>query len=294
MNIKEFHYFHKLVEDKNFSQVASFFNVSQPTITMAIKRLESELGVKLFVRDRSHKQLVVTPSGEQLDRHVTQILNELEVMKKELLRISSEKVMFGLPPIIGTYYFPHVAPELLRAGLIDKLDIFESGSNEMLNYILDGTLDLALIGSITPIVDTKLDAKIFERTHFKIAVSENHPLAKQDSVKFKELAQEKFIILDDRFIHSVAFNKMCHANQFRPQIIHRSNDVHILKAMIKENMGISFLTELALPPEKGIKVLDIADSDQPEFLLSIVYRRSHTLTKLQQSLLEILPQKINL
>ncbi|WP_421387832.1 LysR family transcriptional regulator [Limosilactobacillus fermentum] len=60
MNIKELRYYHDLVIQKNFSKVATHFGVAQPTITMAIQRLERELGEPLFIRSQSHHDLTVT------------------------------------------------------------------------------------------------------------------------------------------------------------------------------------------------------------------------------------------
>ena len=66
MNIKDIEYFNELITTKNFSIVAQNFNVSQPTITMAIKRLEEEFNTKFFIRNKSHKELNVTDTGKQI------------------------------------------------------------------------------------------------------------------------------------------------------------------------------------------------------------------------------------
>lgn len=66
MNTKDLAYFDRLIKLKNFSQVALEFGVTQPTITTAIKRLETDFGSKLVLRDRVHNTLTVTASGQQL------------------------------------------------------------------------------------------------------------------------------------------------------------------------------------------------------------------------------------
>ncbi len=60
MNFKDIEYFQQLVTEKNFTKVANFFQVSQPTVTYAIKRIEQELGVVLFIRDQSHHKVELT------------------------------------------------------------------------------------------------------------------------------------------------------------------------------------------------------------------------------------------
>ncbi len=128
MNIKELRYYHDLVIQKNFSKVATHFGVAQPTITMAIQRLERELGAPLFIRSQSHHDLTVTASGLQFDQHVQTILRELEVAHQELSRAKQERIRFGLPPIIGNYFFPAYTPALLAAGLLQRLEVEDHGS----------------------------------------------------------------------------------------------------------------------------------------------------------------------
>ena len=101
MNTKDLQYFHQLASLKNFSKVAATFQVSQPTVTVAIQRLEKQFAVPLIVRDRSHHAVELTSFGRQLDRHVVNILNELELAQKEAAHTQMKQVRFGLPPIIG-------------------------------------------------------------------------------------------------------------------------------------------------------------------------------------------------
>lgn len=64
MNIKDLNYFHLLVQLKSFTEVAKKLQVSQPTVTYAIKRLEDELGKELIIRDQAHRLVSVTPAGK--------------------------------------------------------------------------------------------------------------------------------------------------------------------------------------------------------------------------------------
>lgn len=84
MKLNDLKYYQALVKYKNFSQVAAKFNVSQPTITMAIQRLEKDFGTSFFVRDHVHKQLHITPTGKQFAVHVDVILNELRIARQEI------------------------------------------------------------------------------------------------------------------------------------------------------------------------------------------------------------------
>lgn len=288
MNIRDLNYFHQLIKTRNFSQTAKKFNISQPAVTLAIKRIEVEFNSKLFIRNRSHQALQVTPSGYQLDEHVKQILTELDLAQKELKRISSEKILFGLPPIIGTYFFPAVTPLLLQAGLMNSLETVEAGSKDVLELLKKGSLDLALIGSMNQLIDPQIKKQTFKKANFKIIVSPSNLLAKKPKIAFQDLADQPFIALKEGFVHANAFKQMCHRNGFRPKIVYQTDDVHILKAMVKEKIGIAFLTELAVSPSDGLVELELVDKNQPQFLISAAYRKNCLLNSKQKKLIKIL------
>lgn len=289
MNIKELYYYHDLVRTKNFSQVAADFNISQPTVTMAIKRLEESFGTTFFMRDRSHHQLTVTNTGLQFDQHVQRIIEELEIAKKELTRAKQERISFGLPPIIGSWYFPRFTPALLQAGLLNQLEVVDHGSASLLQLLAKGELDLALLGSLQPFQQPSLRACVIDKAPIRIIVAKDHPLAAfEDGVSFAQAAQYPFITLDDEYVHAQAFRQAARLARVRPKIVFKTSDVQILKALVANHSGISFLTDLALDGNDGLAALPLTDGSQPEFIISLAARANRLLTPNAQRLWSIL------
>ncbi len=289
MNIKELYYYHDLVRTKNFSQVAADFNISQPTVTMAIKRLEESFGTTFFMRDRSHHQLTVTSTGLQFDQHVQRIIEELEIAQKELTRAKQERISFGLPPIIGSWYFPRFTPALLQAGLLNQLEVVDHGSASLLQLLAKGELDLALLGSLQPFQQPSLRACVIDKAPIKIIVAKDHPLAAfEDGVSFAQAAQYPFITLDDEYVHAQAFRQAARLARVRPKIVFKTSDVQILKALVANHSGISFLTDLALDGNDGLAALPLTDGSQPKFIISLAARANRLLTPNAQRLWSIL------
>ena len=289
MNIKELYYYHDLVRTKKFSQVAADFNISQPTVTMAIKRLEESFGTTFFMRDRSHHQLTVTSTGLQFDQHVQRIIEELEIAQKELARAKQERISFGLPPIIGSWYFPRFTPALLQAGLLNQLEVVDHGSASLLQLLAKGELDLALLGSLQPFQQPSLRARVIDKAPIRIIVAKDHPLAAfKDGVSFAQAAQYPFITLDDEYVHAQAFRQAARLARVRPKIVFKTSDVQILKALVANHSGISFLTDLALDDNDGLAALPLTDGSQPEFIISLAARANRLLTPNAQRLWSIL------
>lgn len=291
MNLKDLEYYQQLTNYKNFSQVAAHFKVSQPTVTMAIQRLEKSYGTSFFIRDHVHKQLQLTPTGQQFLRHVNVILNELNIAKQEIDQAKSTKIRFGLPPIIGNYYFPGLTPALMRQGLLSHLETYEHGSKEILKMLEHGDLDITLLGSLSPLKKPRLKVHSLGEYPFKVIVAKNHPLAKQDKIDFNDLKKEQFIVPDSEFFHEQAFKQICHAAHFRPKVIYRTADVHVIKTMVAENLGIAYLTSLAVIPSDNIKALTVTAPEQQFFRLAVATRETEILTPLKQQLWDLLVNK---
>lgn len=288
MNTKDLAYFDRLIKLKNFSQVATEFGVTQPTITLAIQRLESEFQAKLVLRDRIHNELVVTASGQQLAVHAESILRKLDLAHQEITHLTQDHTILGLPPIIENHYFPRVAASLQESGMLENIQTLEGGSVWLRNALRDGQADLALLGSTEPLSYKTLIAEEFDRQPFNIFVSATHPLAKRKRIYFSELKQEKFVLFNSSFVHNTAFNLLTRRNHFRPEVVFRATDTHVIMNLVAANVGVTFLTDIVDQHRQDVVRLELLDDEQPEFISSIVYRSSHVLTPAQQQVLNVL------
>lgn len=154
-----------------------------------------------------------------------------------------------------------------------------------------GQLDIALLGSLEALRQARLHTQEFARYPFRVIVGKNHPLAGQEKVSFAALKNEHFIVPGSEFFHEQAFKQMCHNAHFRPKVLFRTPDIHVIKAMVAENLGISFLTQLAIVPSDDVVVLTITDDDQPTFRLSLATRETEVLSADQQKLWQLLTEQ---
>ena len=175
MNTRDIEYYVQIVKQKNFTKVAKYFQVSQPTITYALKRLEKELDAVLITRDRSHHELVIPPAGKQLFIHAQSILQEIKMAKAEITQLQKKKLRFGMPPIIGNEYFPKLSSYFIKSQLMDQIEITDGGSRDLYGMIHQGRIDLAILGSTQPIIDQKLEIELLLDKRFMIVVAPTHP-----------------------------------------------------------------------------------------------------------------------
>lgn len=288
MNTRDFEYFLELTDTRNFSQTAEKFAVSQPTITAAIKRLEDHFQAQLIIRDRRHHEISVTPAGEQLASHAAIILQQLDLANQDIAWDQKSKIRFGLPPIIGSYLFPKIAVDLIAAGLMPQLETFEAGSAALLDQIKDGNLDFALLGASGPLVDPELHVIQIDTAPFVIITAENDPLAQQSHISFATLADRQFVTLNEGFVHTRAFAWFQQQHTFTPNVVYRTGDVLLLKRLVTQNVGIGFLTKIAIHADDHLASLKIDDPKQPAFTISFVYRQDRVFTPTMNRFAQIL------
>ena len=205
MNTRDIEYYVQIVKQKNFTKVAKYFQVSQPTITYALKRLEKELDAVLITRDRSHHELVITPAGKQLFIHAQSILQEIKMAKAEITQLQKKKLRFGMPPIIGNEYFPKLSSYFIKSQLMDQIEITDGGSRDLYGMIHQGRIDLAILGSTQPIIDQKLEIELLLDKRFMIVVAPTHPFADRQMISFSDLTAEQFVLLNEHYVHPAAF-----------------------------------------------------------------------------------------
>ena len=292
MNTRDIEYYVQIVKQKNFTKVAKYFQVSQPTITYALQRLERELGAALITRDRSHHELIITPAGKQLFLHAQSILQEIKMAKAEITQLQKKKLRFGMPPIIGNEYFPKLSSYFIKHKLMEQIEITDGGSRDLYGMIHEGRIDLAVLGSTQPIVDQKLEVELLLDKRFMIVVSKTHPLAQHDALSFKDLVDEQFVLLNEHYVHPTAFTKLSKQAHVEPKIVYQSNDLTILKSMIRENIGIGFLTEIAIHPEDNLVSIPLSEEIQPRFLISLAKRAQQITTPLQEKVIEVIHEFI--
>lgn len=286
MNTRDLDYFRALVDCQNYTMVARQFAVSQPAVTQAIHWLEKEFAVKLVIQDRHHQQTNITRAGHLLYKNAQQIQASLRLAHQEIDSAQQAEIRFGLPPIIGTLYFPQIAEKLLQNGLLQQLKITETGSDELLHKLVKGEINIALLGSYLPFDLPTVHAVKLGARPFSIIVSPQNSLATQTSIGFKDLGQAQFIGLDGKYVHPQAFQAYCDFAGVHPEVIYRTPDISWVKALVKANLGISMLVRDVVKPDDGVVCLDIEDQLPVSFNISVVTRAGYLPTDDEQRFID--------
>ncbi|WP_274706368.1 LysR family transcriptional regulator [Fructilactobacillus myrtifloralis] len=285
-------YFNKLVELQSYTEVSEYFGVSQPTISIAIHRLEHEFNTELINRNQSHHHIKINQAGATLYTHTRKIATQIKEIQRDMDDQSGEHINFGMPPIIAHYYFPELAVTLRSDGILDSLDHVEGGSASLLERLKKGSVDVALLGSATPLESPTIEAQVVAQSAFKLIVAKDSPLAQQPSVKIKDLENQDVITFTPGFIHQQVFADLLKEHSLHVHVSYTTSDVELLKQLVSRGVGAALLTDEAIQPSDDLVAITIADDELPPFYVSVAYRKSHVLTPKEQSLIAVLSNHI--
>ncbi len=258
MELRQLEYFQMASRLKNITRAAERLRVSQPNITVAIKKLEAELGIQLF--DRSQKQLSLTPEGAVFLNRVELVLRNIQDAVLEVndyKQLQKGTIKIGIPSMIGAYLFPRIFSSFQKQ--YDHLDIYlyEEGSMAIREQLERDELDFGIV--IISNVPQNLSSLKITTSQIMACVHENNPLAQKESISIDDMKDTDLIMLKDgSYLREMVQSKLKNAG-ITPNVVLESNQIETIKGLVASGVGMAFLLDFVVEDTPGIKSLPLAE-----------------------------------
>ena len=264
MTLTELKYIVAVAREKHFGHAADACYVSQPTLSVAVKKLEEELDVKLF--ERSAGEVTVTPLGEEIVRQAQSVLEQAAAIKEIAKR---GKDPLAGPLTLGVIYTigPYLLPELVRNSITRTpqmpLMLQENFTVRLLDMLRTGEIDCAILAE--PFPDTGLAIAPLYDEPFMAALPAGHALAAGDSVSSDQLKREHMLLLGTGHCFRDHVLQVCpefarfSSNTEGIRKSFEGSSLETIKHMVAAGMGVTLVPRLAVPPE----ALAAAEPDAP-------------------------------
>ena len=282
MTLTELRYIVAVARERHFGRAAEACFVSQPTLSVAIKKLEAELDVKLF--ERGSNEVSVTPLGEEIVRQAQTVIEQAAGIK-EIARRGKDPV--SGPLRLGVIYTigPYLLPDLVRQA-IDRMPrmplmLQENFTVKLLEMLRTGEIDAAIIAE--PFPDAGLAVAPLYDEPFMVAVPKKHPLARRKRIPADELKKETMLLLGTGHCFRDHVLEVC------PEYAQFSSDsdgirksfegssLETIKYMVASGMGVTVVPQLSVPAEPDKHVAYVPFSDPvPTRRVVLVWRRTFT------------------
>jgi len=194
MTLTELRYITALARERHFGRAAQACHVSQPTLSVAIKKLEDELGVQLFERRKTDAQL--TPVGERVVEQAQRVLEQVEQIRQLAMEGKdqlSAPLRVGAIYTIGPYVFPHIIPILHEQVPQMALMVEENFTTRLSEKLRQGELDVILIS--LPFDEPGIVTLPVYKEPFVIVMPVAHPWRERDNILAEDLANETVLML---------------------------------------------------------------------------------------------------
>ncbi|MEH6940898.1 LysR family transcriptional regulator [Bacillus sp. JJ722] len=262
MDFRELKYFAQVAKDRNFTLAAKKLHISQPALSKSIKNLERELDVQLL--DRSDKEIKLTEIGQNFLLKSEELLNMFEALKGSLYdtsKLNKGNVIVGLPPVIGSSIFVNVLTSFREVYPDITLTIMENGAKMVEHNLHNGTIDVGVV--IAPVDMDMYDYISIMEDENVLVVNKKHALAFKDCVRFEDLKDEIFLMLDKTFMLHHHILERCHSAGFRPKIYFESSQWDFVLELVAQNHGITILPKPILNRVENDSISIIPISDPP-------------------------------
>jgi len=285
MELRDLKAFMTVVEHGSFTKAASESFVSQPSLSKSIKKLENALHVELL--NRSTRNIELTDAGRIVYKQGQKIIrsvHDLHILLDDLSNIETGTIKLGIPPLIGTLFFPDIAREFHKQYPKVHLELVERGAKMIGTLVENGDVDMGIV--VIPTDEKKFSVQSFVEDQFFVFINESHPLAQHEHILLKDLINETFIIFTEEFTLHDYVIKSCKSVGFTPIIGYKSSQWDLIVELVSSNLGVTLLpySIAAKQTNKNVKIIPLLNFDMPWRLGFITKKNTYQSFALKQLL----------
>lgn len=291
MNLRDLNYFVILARLQHFGDAAKQCFISQPTLSMQIKKLEEELGLALF--ERNNKQVRLTEQGKILATHAQKILDDVAHLKDAALAIADPfigELRLGVIPTLAPYLLPLIMPVIQQQFPKLKVWLVEDQTHRLIDKLASGALDAAIM-AIPVQADFHYQA-LFDEPFF-FACEINHPLAGLKKINMDQLKGQPVLLLEEGHCLREQAMDVCRMSKAQTNANFTATSLETLRLMVQSGLGVTLLPALA---QQGTSTepLTIIPFEEPQpFRQIALYSRANSPKKIcLEAIGELISKKV--
>jgi LysR family hydrogen peroxide-inducible transcriptional activator len=300
MTLTELRYIVAVARERHFGRAANSCHVSQPTLSVAIKKLEEELGVQLF--ERGPGEVAVTPVGQRVVEQAQRVLEEAARVK-EIAQAAHDPLAgplrLGAIYTIGPYLLPKLIPVLRRKAPTMQLLIEENYTHRLAEMLKQGEVDVILVA--LPFAEAGVATRPLYDEPFFVALPQGHPLEKRKHISADELSRESLLLLGAGHCFRDQVLGLCATVQRGPRgTVARTvegGSLETIRQMVAGGVGLTVLPATSVQPGESSELIRIRPFARPvpDRRVIMAWRKSfprpQAIEALRQAILECdLPQ----
>lgn len=279
MELRQLLHFATVADTGTISAAARTLNLAQPAISASIKKLESELHVQLF--HRRERGVELTEAGRvflQSARTILQQAKDAKLTMQALEGLDQGVVRFGVPSMLGSYFFPPLvmAFKYQYPGL--ELVIQDLGTLSIRQQLLSGELELGVV--VDEYLVPELESGSLIREEMVVCMAADHPLAAYDTIDYHDFLAHELVLFRKSYFHHTLIETICRREQMPPKVAFETNLLPMVKSIIRRGFAASTMLQLAIQEDDTIETRPFTEPFHVN--LSLAWRRDSYLSRANQ------------
>ncbi|MCE7792400.1 LysR family transcriptional regulator [Salipaludibacillus sp. CUR1] len=283
MNLQQLDIFHRFSKSRSVTRVAKELGLKQPTITFHLKKLESDLGVKLYERVRDSIQL--TAAGVTLNNYAGEIIslfNETERVMRDYQSSARGELFLGASHIPANYLLPPVFSVFTNEKPNIQLNVQVASTPTIIDLIKEKQLDIGIV-SEQMLEDQALEIRRLVADDLALVIPFSHPLGKKDEIGLDDLVSEPFILHRSGSTREV-INRWLKEKDLQLSIKMELTNIEAIRRMVMLNSGLSILSKRAVEEEATagrVKTAEVPELEKNRYI-TLIYRKDRPITPVLQ------------
>ncbi|MPW24734.1 LysR family transcriptional regulator [Alkalibaculum sp. M08DMB] len=245
MELRQLHYFIAVAEELNFTNAALKLHIAQQPVSVQIKKLEDEIGVKLF--ERTTRQVILTPEGSAFLTEVRQVFNHLDKAVEDARAISKGKafkINMGYESATTCRILPICIKRIHSKLPKIKIELHELEAHEIYNKINNRDIDLGLMFLDKEYLEfDEFEVKRLGSDRSVVAFPKGHFFSDKENISLCDLSKEPFVVIK-RSVKPNFYNKfmrLCKNAGFEPNIVQEVTSEQALMSLVAEGIGVTIV-----------------------------------------------------
>jgi len=271
MEVHQLRYVCAIADTGNFSRAAERCQITQPSLSQQVRKLEEDLGAKLF--DRLGRSVRLTEAGRAFLPHARAILDQMEVARTSVADKNADlrgSVAVGVIPTVAPYLLPAYTATFAKKYPDAKLRIVEETTAVLVEGLRDLSIDVAILA--LPLRYKDLELLPIRTEPLFAALRRGDPRASAESLALKDLRGESFVMLrDGHCFRDLSIGACTHA-RVTPNIAFESGQFSSLLGMVAAGLGVSLIPEMAIDRNIGCRYVRLRDPQATRTIVAAVLR----------------------
>ncbi|MDO8262034.1 MAG: hydrogen peroxide-inducible genes activator [Gallionella sp.] len=291
MTLNELRYIVAVARERNFRRAAEKSFISQPALSLAIKKLEDELALKLF--ERGKNGISITPIGLQIIEQAQRALEEVERIREIAVQGQNQlatPLRIGIIHTVGPYLLPDLIPVLKKIAPDMPLEVEENVTANLDAALRNGRLDVIIVA--LPFGDAGILTRPLYDEPFEAVVSNSHHWSARRSIRAQELAAEKVLLLDSGHCFSNQVAEACPELNRKGAEIQQGTSLETIRNMVASGLGITVLPASANSKRYRSRLLKVIPFTRPvpSRRIALAWRKSFSRSQAIDALTRAITQ----